>query len=82
MTTVLEATRTAIMSANAEREERKGYPDRSALEAMRIKDLREYVADCARDHGAQCVMVGQCHTSSAWLRFRMALDVLSKRGGA
>ena len=80
MTTVLEATRAAIMSANAEREERKGYPDRAALEAMRIKDLREYVADCARDHGAQCVMVGQCHTSPAWLRFRMAPDVLSKRG--
>ena len=80
MTTVLEATRTAIMSANAEREARKGYPDRAALEAMRIKGLREYVEDCAQDHGVQCVMVGQCHTSPAWMRFRMALDVLSKRG--
>ena len=80
MTTVLEATRAAIMRANAEREARNGYPTREALEDMRINDLREYVADCARNHGAQCVMVGQCHTSPAWLRFRMALDVLSKRG--
>ena len=80
MTTVLEATRAAIMRANDEREARHGYPDRARLERMSIKNLREYVADAARDHGAQCVMVGQCHTSPAWLRFRMALDVLSKRG--
>lgn len=80
MTTVAERVRGEIVAATAEREARKGYPDRSALEAMPIRDLREYVADCARDHGGQCVMIGQCHTSPAWLRFRMALDVLSKRG--
>ena len=80
MTTVAERVRGEIMAATAEREARKGYPDRSALEAMPIRDLREYVADCARDHGGQCVMIGQCYTSPAWTRFRMALDVLSKPG--
>ena len=82
MTTVLQAHRSAVMAATAEREARKGYPDRSGLEAMPLRDLREYVADAARDHGAQCIMLGECYTSPAWLRFRMALDVLSKRGGA
>lgn len=80
MTTVAERVRADIMAATAAREARKGYPDRAALEAMRLRDLREYVADCARDHGGQCVMIGQCYTSPAWTRFRLALEVLTDRG--
>lgn len=80
MTTVAERVRGEIMAATVEREARKGYPDRARLERMSIKHLREYVEDCAQDHGGQCVMIGQCYTSPAWTRFRMALDVLSKRG--
>lgn len=80
MTTVAERVRADIMAATEARDARQGHPGRAALEAMPIRELRQYVADCASDHGGQCVMLGQCYTSPAWRRFRLALEVLTDRG--
>ena len=80
MTTAAERMRADIKAATEARDARQGCPGRAALEVMPLRDLREYVADAARDHGGQCVMAGQCYTSPAWTRFRLALEVLTDRG--
>lgn len=59
--------------------ERVDPPTREQLAAMPAEDLREYIADQAREHGGQCVTVGTCWTSPAWSRMRVALDVLAGR---
>jgi len=69
-----------IKAATVIRDARERHPDRDALERLPLGLLREYVEEAARDHGVQCVMAGHCYDTPAWLRFRMALDVLSKRG--
>jgi hypothetical protein len=50
-------------------------------ETCRIEDLREAVADAARDHGSDCADLGRIppDPSEAWTRFRSLLSILARR---
>ncbi len=52
------------------------------IAALDADQLREHVADCARDHGAECTDAKRVDTTTSWLLFRRALAELARRAGA
>jgi multidrug resistance efflux pump len=47
--------------------------------AMSVDELREAIADAAREHGSECANQGGAHTSLSWVVFRALLARLAAR---
>src|SRR5690606_20687647 len=58
-------------------------PDREAAPAESpARDLRERIADAAREHGAACARAGRADTTAEWRRMRVLLAELTRRAEA
>lgn len=83
----LQAAKTELKNAELEVEKARTHElllhwrgvDVGSLDA---DDLRERVADYAREHGASCGRLGRAETTEAWRLFRAALAALARKAGA